>query len=101
VSSWETQGLVVTSGIFGRRLHYADAIQATDHCLDRLGADLAAEEKRLGTECALLAKAWAHFCEVVENGRKAEKAARLHPEKAHEDVQEIRRGTGERRRQPL
>jgi hypothetical protein len=51
--------------------------------LDKLGADLAAEEERLDAERARLAEAWDKLHEVVETNRKVDEAIRLRREEAH------------------
>jgi hypothetical protein len=45
-----THGLPIPSGTSYQRVYCVDAIQAAHHYLDKLGVDMAAEEKRLGME---------------------------------------------------
>jgi hypothetical protein len=85
--SW---ALELVGGPTGREPLCAAAIQAAQRCLDKLSANLAAEEERLDAERACLTEAWGKLHEVVETSHKVDEAVRLRHEEARREAKEIR-----------
>ena len=67
-------------------------IQAAREHLDKLEADLAAEEWRQAEERTRLVQAWVQLHETVEACRKDDVAVREQREKARREAKEIREG---------